>query len=148
LQTRSVQIRLSFQEDAGTLVLGVKSPLRSTFTKPIRGNTLAAILPILTWAKEAFCSRKGEATMFSRLLPVLVFSLAINPLLAQESTSPDAEPSNRVLLERIQQLEKRLSELEEREHKQAAAMAASSASAVASNVEPAQASATGPATQA
>jgi len=82
--------------------------------------------------------------MFSRLLPVLVFSLAINPLLAQESTSPDAEPSNRVLLERIQQLEKRLSELEEREHKQAAVQAGSSGSLVASNVEPAQSNTASP----
>src|SRR5579864_6380578 len=57
--------------------------------------------------------------MFLRVLTVLVFSLASSSLFADcNSTPPDNEPSNRVLFQRIQELEKRLTELEDRERKQ------------------------------
>jgi hypothetical protein len=63
--------------------------------------------------------------MFSRVLPLLVFLLAPCALYAQStSSSPEQGQSNQALLERIQQLEKRLSEMEDHQRKQDAAMAA------------------------
>jgi hypothetical protein len=56
--------------------------------------------------------------MFSRLLLILVFSLAGRTLFAQSaSSSPAEEPSTAALLDQIQQLQKRLSEMEERQRK-------------------------------
>ena len=60
--------------------------------------------------------------MRSRLLPLLVLFLAGTELVAQSAPqSPEPEPSTQSLLDRIQQLEKRISELEDHERKEAAA---------------------------
>ena len=59
--------------------------------------------------------------MRSRLLLVLVVSLATTVLVAQSTPqSPEREPSIQSLLDRIQKLEKRISELEDHETKEAA----------------------------
>src|SRR6267378_319093 len=58
--------------------------------------------------------------MLSRLLPLLVVSLVTRPLLAQSPPqSPEPEPSIQGLLGRIEQLEKRIVELEDHERKPA-----------------------------
>ena len=58
--------------------------------------------------------------MNSRLLSLLVVSLVTSPLWAQSAPqSSEPEPSIQSLLDRIQQLEKRIAELEDHEHKQA-----------------------------
>jgi hypothetical protein len=58
--------------------------------------------------------------MLSRLLPLLLVSLVTSPLLAQSPPqSPEPEPSMQGLLDRIEQLEKRIAELEDHERKQA-----------------------------
>jgi hypothetical protein len=58
--------------------------------------------------------------MLSRLLPLLVVSLMTRPLLAQSPPqSPGPEPSIQGLLARIEQLEKRIAELEDHERKPA-----------------------------
>jgi hypothetical protein len=63
--------------------------------------------------------------MFSRLLLILVFSLAGRTLFAQSaSSSPAQEPSTAALLDQIQQLQKRLTEMEERQRKTDATLAA------------------------
>ena len=63
--------------------------------------------------------------MRSRLLPLLVLFLASTALVAQSAPqSPEPEPSTQSLLDRIQQLEKRISELEDHERKEAAAQTA------------------------
>jgi hypothetical protein len=81
--------------------------------------------------------------MCSRLLPLFVFSLATSALFAQSTPpSPDHEPSVQSLLDRIQQLEKRISELESHERKEAAGQTVSSDSQVVSDSKPAQGSAT------
>ena len=51
--------------------------------------------------------------MLSRLLPLLLVSLVTSPLLAQSPPqSPQPEPSIQGLLDRIEQLEKRIAGLE------------------------------------
>ena len=58
--------------------------------------------------------------MLSRLLPLLLVSLVTSPVLAQSPPhSPEPEPSIQGLLDRIEQLEKRITELEDHERKQA-----------------------------
>src|SRR3984893_19595511 len=58
--------------------------------------------------------------MLSRLLPLLLVSLVTRSLLAQSPPqSPETEPSIQGLLDRIEQLEKRIAELEDHERKQA-----------------------------
>jgi hypothetical protein len=65
--------------------------------------------------------------MLSRLLPLILVSLVTSPLLAQSAPqSPEPEPSVQALLDRIQQLEKRIAELEDHERKQATAPPADS----------------------
>lgn len=65
--------------------------------------------------------------MYSRLL--LIFALASGTVLAQStSSSPEQQESVQGLMDRIQQLEKRISELEDHQRKQDAAQAASSGS--------------------
>jgi hypothetical protein len=62
--------------------------------------------------------------MFSRLLLVLVFLLAGCALFAQSaSPSPAQEPSTQALLDQIQQLQKRLTDMEEHQRKTDAALA-------------------------
>ena len=57
--------------------------------------------------------------MLSRLLPLLLVSLVTSPLLAQSpSQSPEPEASIQSLLDRVQQLESRIAELEDHERKQ------------------------------
>jgi hypothetical protein len=56
--------------------------------------------------------------MFSRFLFVLVFLLVGCALFAQSAPSSAVqEPPNQVLLDQIQQLQKRLTEMEERQRK-------------------------------
>jgi len=63
--------------------------------------------------------------MFSRLLPVFVFLFAACALFAQSAPlSPAQEPSNQALLDQIQQLQKRLTDLEEHQRQTDAALAA------------------------
>jgi hypothetical protein len=71
--------------------------------------------------------------MHSRLLPVLVFVLLSSALFAQSAApaSAEPEPSVKTLLDRIQQLENRISELEAHERKSSAAQGASSVSPAA-----------------
>src|SRR2546427_1359674 len=58
--------------------------------------------------------------MLSRLLPLLLVSLVTSPLLAQSPPqSAEPEPSTQGLLDRVEQLEKRIAELEDHERKQA-----------------------------
>src|SRR6266568_3594030 len=58
--------------------------------------------------------------MLSRLLPLLLVSLVTSPLLAQSPPqSAEPEPSIQGLLDRVEQLEKRIAELEDHERKQA-----------------------------
>src|SRR5260370_2498894 len=58
--------------------------------------------------------------MLSRLLPLLLVSLVTRTLLAQSPPqSPEPDPSSQGLLARIEQLEKRIAELEDHERKQA-----------------------------
>ncbi len=79
--------------------------------------------------------------MRSRLLPLLVLVWASSVLLAQSTPqSPEPEPSIQSLLDRIQQLEKRISELEDHERKQTAAQAGSSGSGTIDNSKAAQSS--------
>src|SRR5438876_12014854 len=67
-----------------------------------------------------FLSKTG-GLMPSRLLPLLVFSLATSGLLAQSTPQiQEPEPSVQSLLERIQRLEKRIGELEDHQRTQAA----------------------------
>src|SRR5437868_9576330 len=67
-----------------------------------------------------FLSKTG-GLMPSRLLPLLVFSLATSGLLAQSTPQiQEPEPSVQSLLERIQRLEKRIGELEDQQRTQAA----------------------------
>src|SRR6266436_3485972 len=61
--------------------------------------------------------------MSSRLV-LLLLVLSTNVLLFAQSPSPDQGDSNQALMERIQQLETRLREMEERQRRQDAAMAA------------------------
>jgi hypothetical protein len=75
--------------------------------------------------------------MSSRLLLLIAFLLLSSVVLAQ-SAPASPEPTVQTLLERIQQLEKRISELEDHERKQAAPPAASSAETVAES-QPTQA---------
>src|SRR5947207_11985292 len=77
-----------------------------------------------------FLSKTG-GLMPSRLLPLLVFSLATSGLLAQSTPQiQEPEPSVQSLLERIQRLEKRIGELEDHQRTQAAVGAESSGPAV------------------
>jgi hypothetical protein len=63
--------------------------------------------------------------MFSRLLLVFAFLLAGCALFAQSAPpSPAQEPSNQALLDQIQQLQKRLTDMEEHQRKTDAALAA------------------------
>ena len=63
--------------------------------------------------------------MFSRLLPVFAFLFAGCALFAQSALpSPVQEPSTQSLLDQIQQLQKRLTDMEERQRKTDAALAA------------------------
>src|SRR5438034_2778184 len=67
-----------------------------------------------------FLSKTG-GLMPSRLLPLLVFSLATSGLLAQSTPQiQEPEPSVQSLLERIQRLDKRIGELEDHQRTQAA----------------------------
>ena len=69
--------------------------------------------------------------MPSRLLSLLVLSLATSGLLAQSTPQiQEPEPSVQSLLERIQRLEKRIGELEDHQRTQAAVGAESSGPAV------------------
>ena len=64
--------------------------------------------------------------MNSRLLLFLIFAVASRVLLAQSTAPPpEGEPTMQSLLDRIQQMEKRINELEAHERGQAAAPAAS-----------------------
>ena len=66
--------------------------------------------------------------MFFRSLAVVVFCFAPTAMFAQAAPgSSDGDASNQVLLERIRQLEKRISELEDRERKKVVAPSVSSA---------------------
>lgn len=70
--------------------------------------------------------------MSSRLLLLLVFSLVSSALLAQSTPPPpEAEPTIQSLLDKIQQMEKRINELEAHERSQAAAQAAGTGQTVA-----------------
>ena len=65
--------------------------------------------------------------MCTRWLALLVFSLGISALLAQPTPPPpNQEQTMQILLDRIQQLEKRVSELEEHERKQSPAQTGTS----------------------
>ena len=60
--------------------------------------------------------------MCTRWLALLVFSLGSSALLAQPTPPPpNQEQTMQILLDRIQQLEKRVSELEDHKRKQSAA---------------------------
>src|SRR3989442_3059371 len=63
-----------------------------------------------------------EFNMYSRLL--LVFALASGTALAQATSLPAQQESVQSLIDRIQQLEKRISELEDHQRKQDAAATA------------------------
>src|SRR5438034_6278775 len=83
-----------------------------------------------TKARYKFLSNTG-GFMPSRLLSLLVLSLATSGLLAQSTPQiREPEPSVQSLLERIQQLEKRIGELEDHQRTQAAVGAESSGPAV------------------
>ena len=85
--------------------------------------------------------------MCTRWLALLVFSLGISALLAQPTPPPpNQEQTMQILLDRIQQLEKRVSELEDHKRKQSAAQTGTSDSQtvaestpVPANAAPAQA---------
>src|SRR5262244_2818041 len=63
--------------------------------------------------------------MFSRLLPVFVFLFAACALFAQPAPPlPAQEPSTQALLDQIQQLQKRLTDMEEHQRRTDAALAA------------------------
>ena len=80
--------------------------------------------------------------MRSRLLPLLVLFLASIALVAQSAPqSPEPEPSTQSLLDRIQQLEKRISELEDHERKEAEAQTGTSNSQTVTETKPAKVSA-------
>src|SRR5947208_14173482 len=84
-----------------------------------------------TKARYKFLSNTG-GFMPSRLLSLLVLSLATSGLLAQSTPQiQEPEPSIQSLLERIRRLEKRIGELEDHQRTQAAVGAESSAPAVA-----------------
>src|SRR6266700_56633 len=83
-----------------------------------------------TKARYKFLSNTG-GFMPSRLLSLLVLSLATSGLLAQSTPQiQEPEPSVQSLLERIQRLEKRIGELEDHQRTQAAVGAESSGPAV------------------
>src|SRR5438445_10471940 len=83
-----------------------------------------------TKARYKFLSNTG-GFMPSRLLSLLVLSLATSGLLAQSTPQiQEHEPSLQSLLERIQRLEKRIGELEDQHLKQAAVGACSAGLAV------------------
>jgi len=79
----------------------------------------------------------------SRLLPLLILFLASTELVAQSAPqSPEpGPPSTQALLDRIQQLEKRISDLEDHERKEAAAQTGTSNSQAVTESSPAQVSA-------
>jgi hypothetical protein len=82
--------------------------------------------------------------MLSRLLPLLLVALASSPLLAQSPPQPPApEPSIQGLLDRIEQLEKRIAELEDHERKQATTISpADSSSQTGAGIKSVEAGAT------
>src|SRR5271169_1169439 len=96
-----------------------------SFTNMLGATRLAAVL----WGVIGRRNRKVDSitilrrpTMCFRLSSVLVFLLAAGVALAQSTaSSPPAEPSVQELLDRIERLEKRVSELEEHERTQAGA---------------------------
>src|SRR5882762_10364033 len=82
--------------------------------------------------------------MLSRLLPLLLVSLVTSPLLAQSPPqSPEPEPSVQGLLDRIEQLEKRIAQLEDHERKPATTTPpADSSSEIGAGIKLAEAGAT------
>src|SRR5438445_5215248 len=80
--------------------------------------------------------------MCTRWLALLVFSLGISALLAQPTPPPpNQEQTMQILLDRIQQLEKRVSELEDHKRKQSAAQTGTSDSQTVAESTPVQANA-------
>src|SRR2546428_3421532 len=80
--------------------------------------------------------------MCTRWLALLVFSLGSSALLAQPTPPPpNQEQTMQILLDRIQQLEKRVSELEEHERKQSPAQTGTSDSQTVAESTPVQANA-------
>lgn len=80
--------------------------------------------------------------MCTRWLALLVFSLGSSALLAQPTPPPpNQEQTMQILLDRIQQLEKRVSELEDHKRKQSAAQTGTSDSQTVAESTPVQANA-------
>src|SRR2546426_11942342 len=80
--------------------------------------------------------------MCTRWLALLVFSLGSSALLAQPTPPPpNQEQTMQILLDRIQQLEKRVSELEDHKRKQSAAQTGTSDSQTVAESTPMQANA-------
>src|SRR2546426_5795517 len=80
--------------------------------------------------------------MCTRWLALLVFSLGSSALLAQPTPPPpNQEQTMQILLDRIQQLEKRVSELEDHKRKQSAAQTGTSDSQTVAESKPMQANA-------
>ena len=81
--------------------------------------------------------------MLSRLLPLLLVSLVTSPLLAQSPPrSSQPEVSIQGLLDRVEQLEKRIAELEDHEREPGTASPADSSSQTGADIKSAQAGAT------